>query len=88
MKYKDRTFTYVIFNKPWGVLSQFTDVVGRKTLKKYIPIKDIYAVGRLDYESEGLLFLTNDGYLNQKLTHPAQKAPKTYYAQVEGYPTD
>ncbi len=88
MSHNKKTFTYVIFNKPWGVLSQFTDEAGRKTLKDFIPIKEIYAVGRLDYESEGLLFLTNDGYLNQKLTHPAQKAAKTYLVQVEGFPTD
>jgi 23S rRNA pseudouridine2457 synthase len=81
-------YTYVIFNKPYGVLSQFTDEMGRKTLKNFVPINKVYPVGRLDFESEGLLFLTNDGLLNQRLSHPAQKAPKTYLVQVEGYPTD
>ena len=79
---------YVIFNKPYGVLCQFTDELGRQTLKDYLPFPDIYAVGRLDHDSEGLLFLTDDGPLNHQLADPRHKQPKTYWAQVEGTPTE
>jgi 23S rRNA pseudouridine2457 synthase len=79
---------YVIFNKPYGVLCQFTDELGRQTLKDFIPFPDIYAVGRLDYDSEGLLFLTDDGALNHQLSDPRHKQPKSYWAQVEGKPNE
>lgn len=78
----------LIFNKPYDTLSQFTDGDGRKTLADYIAVKDVYAAGRLDRDSEGLLILTNDGILQAKLTQPSSKSPKTYWVQVEGAPTE
>ncbi|MFA5103992.1 MAG: pseudouridine synthase [Candidatus Margulisiibacteriota bacterium] len=79
---------YLIFNKPYGVLCQFTDLSGRPTLKDYIDIGGVYAVGRLDMDSEGLLLLTDDGEFNQLFSNPANKQFKTYLAQVEGIPTE
>ncbi len=76
----------LLFNKPFDVLSQFTDREGRKTLADFIQIPDVYAAGRLDRDSEGLLVLTDDMKLREKITHPRHAMSKTYWAQVEGAP--
>lgn len=76
----------LLFNKPFGVLSQFTDSQERPTLSHYIPDKGVYPAGRLDHDSEGLLLLTDDGRLQQLISHPRHKLFKTYWVQVEGAP--
>lgn len=81
--------TIILFNKPFKVLSQFSDKEGRDTLKPYFPDQsNIYPAGRLDYDSEGLLLLTDDGSLQHQISHPNHKQQKTYWAQVEGLATE
>jgi 23S rRNA pseudouridine2457 synthase len=79
----------IAFNKPYGVLCQFTDNSNapRRTLAGFGLPPDVYAAGRLDFDSEGLLLLTDDGTLAHKLTDPQHKQPKTYWVQVEGEPS-
>lgn len=78
----------IIFNKPYRVMCQFTDSSGRMTLADYISASGVYAAGRLDFDSEGLVALTNAGYVQHLVADPRHKLPKTYLAQVEGVPTE
>jgi len=78
----------LLFNKPYGVLCQFRDADGRPTLGDYLNIPGVYAAGRLDFDSEGLLLLTDDGSLAHRLTQPRKQTWKTYWVQVEGEPSD
>ena len=74
--------------KPYGVMSQFSPSADKPTLKAYVDVPNVYPVGRLDHDSEGLLLLSDDGVLSHRLTDPRFDHPKTYWVQVEGVPTD
>lgn len=77
----------VLFNKPFRVLSQFTTQGDKRTLADFIDIRNVYAAGRLDYDSEGLLILTDDGRQQQRIANPRYRKTKSYWVQVEGIPS-
>jgi 23S rRNA pseudouridine2457 synthase len=81
---RDAMSNLYLLHKPYQVLSQFSDREDRQTLAQHIDVKGIYPAGRLDYDSEGLLLLSDDGELIHRISHPRHKQPKTYWAQVEG----
>ena len=76
----------ILLNKPFGVLSQFTDKDGRPTLADYVPVPGVYAAGRLDRDSEGLLLLTDDGVVQARIADPRSALDKAFWVQVEGTP--
>lgn len=78
----------LVFNKPWGVLCQFTGGGAHRTLKDFIPVPGVYAAGRLDADSEGLVVLTDDGRLQAAIADPRRRLEKGYWAQVEGTPSE
>jgi len=85
----NRVSRLILFNKPHGVLTQFTDrAAGRRTLAEFVDVPGVYAAGRLDRDSEGLILLTDDGRLQASIADPSHEMSKVYWAQVEGIPDD
>ena len=78
----------IALNKPFGVISKFSPEPGKRTLADYVPARNVYPAGRLDTDSEGLLLLTDDGAVQARIANPRHKLAKTYWAQVEGSPTE
>ena len=78
----------IAFNKPYGVICQFSPSGDKPTLKQFVDVPGVYPAGRLDTDSEGLLLLTDDGILQARIADPKRKIAKTYWVQVEGAPTD
>lgn len=87
-KKRSREPRLILLNKPFHVLCQFTDKEGRKTLADYVDVPGVYAAGRLDYDSEGLVILTDSGRTQHLISDPSNKLPKTYLVQVEGVPDE
>jgi len=86
--YNPRMTRVVLFNKPYGVICQFSPSGAHQTLKDFVPVPGVYPAGRLDTDSEGLVVLTDDGPLQHRITDPRHKLPKTYFVEVEGAPDD
>lgn len=86
--YLDTMARLILFNKPYGVICQFTPVDSHPSLRDFIPFSGFYPAGRLDADSEGLVLLTDDGKLQNRISDPKFKLPKTYWAQVEGKPDE
>jgi 23S rRNA pseudouridine2457 synthase len=79
---------YILFNKPYDVVCQFSGDDERPTLARFVPVPDVYPAGRLDHDSEGLVLLTSDGQFQQAITHPNNAHPRSYWAQVENIPDE